>query len=367
MSRRKHLTDPPEVDAITGPDYRTSYSKAYFDYKNFLQTYKNYDKRLKKARTNENEIRHIIDNEYIKLTNAYDPFNAWVLALKKSGVENDYRKAKHIRSDIEEKYNEAKHNYLNSLKILGNTTIDEYENTYVDPSNNGTVDTDYLIKNGIRKSEKAKEVADYFNSYAKSKGIDRIIKNQGKLVSWWSRPTFVKSAKNLKRSLSKYPMTSYGVFDIDKFPTKGVNSSGYGYRTIINENPIYEDKTFPYLFTLPHEMMHTYNGDNIFGPSVYGGQAYGLGHNQNTEPGHDSQLNEKHSDLEALRFMLYEYGIYDSRGTIDATPEDIQKLRDKYPDIRPLKQMDNEKAAWMLNHVAQNNSKKRKHLDTYYA
>ena len=60
--------------------------------------------------------------------------------------------------------------------------------------------------------------------------------------------------------------------------------------------------------------------------------------------------------MQGLRFLLYDEGIYDSRGTKDATPGDIQKLREKYPNLRPLEQMDNKKAAWMINHVVQNDN-----------
>lgn len=52
--------------------------------------------------------------------------------------------------------------------------------------------------------------------------------------------------------------------------------------------------------------------------------------------------------------MLYKEGIYDSRSKEDVTPEQINKLREKYPKLRQLIQMTNDEAAWMLNHVASN-------------
>jgi hypothetical protein len=43
--------------------------------------------------------------------------------------------------------------------------------------------------------------------------------------------------------------------------------------------------------------------------------------------------------------LLYKEGIYDSRSKEDVTPEQINKLREKYPKLRQLIQMTNDEAA----------------------
>jgi hypothetical protein len=65
--------------------------------------------------------------------------------------------------------------------------------------------------------------------------------------------------------------------------------------------------------------------------------------NQNTKKNnHDEYRDEKMADLWGLRYLLYKENIYDSRSDKDITIEEIQKLRDKYPNLRPFQQMDNE-------------------------
>ena len=115
-------------------------------------------------------------------------------------------------------------------------------------------------------------------------------------------------------------------------------------------NALTPDTEFPLPFTVAHEMLHKYN------PTYPGLEMDAIEQNQNTERNsHDELWFEKHSDIEGLRYLLYKEGIYDSRGKKDATAEDIKKLREKYPELRPLLQMDDEKAAWMINHVADAN------------
>lgn len=370
MSKRRHLTDPPGVDAISGPDPQNFYAQKYQNYKNALNNLKYHSNKLHKAYDDEDKYRKLY---YDKAKELY-PTNYYYLTDNQrkqiSKLIPEYATAALNREYEQYNFDEAKRNYYKKARILGQATINKYRNTRYDVLNaTNWGGEDYLAGLGVRESRGAQEVADYFNSYANSPGIDRIIKNQGKQVSWIKRYDYTKSARDLRNNLKTYPMSKAGSFDVDTYAEGGENiykgsaktKTGKTIHVKINQDKPFVDDDYEYWFTLPHELTHDYN-------YTKGGQKASLDKNQNTAPGHDSWDFEKHSDLEALRFMLYKYGIYDSRGTKDATPEDIQKLRDKYPDIRPLKQMDNEKAAWMINNVADNTTnKKKRHLDTYYA
>lgn len=224
----------------------------------------------------------------------------------------------------------------------------------------------YLAESGIRESEGAKSVADFFNSYADSEGFQRIIDNQ---AEWgknrypykrlynpieYGKTGYTSSANQLRKKLLEKPMGTEGVYDMNASGGLGFNTTGPGFHFIINAagNPFVDPhkEEFPYWFELTHEMLHDYN---------FVGLGQGDALNQNTgakNDGHDNLKQEKHSDLEALRFMLFNEGIYDSRGNVDATSEDIKKLRELYPNLRPLEQMSDEQAAWMINHVADTNN-----------
>lgn len=367
MSKRRYLTDPPQTDAISGPDriQKDNYSNKYRTYKKSLLNYKKSIRDWDITRDKESVLRKEAYNRAIEKTGSYGTKRFRQIYDSYPGL-ND---AIYENSKAKDNYDIKQREYDNASKALGQATIDKYRGTKYDVlAADNWGGEKYLASLGVRESRGAQEVADYFNSYANSPGIDRIINNQGKQVSWIRRGDYIRSAKDLKRSIRDYPLSNIGVFDVDRFAEGGINiykgaavsGTGKPLHVIINEDKPFVKDDYEYWFTLPHELMHDYN-------YIEGGQREGLNRNQNTSPGHDSRLNEKHSDLEALRYMLYKYGIYDSRGDKDATPSDIQKLRDKYPDIRPLKQMDNEKAAWMINNVADNTTKKKKHLDIYYA
>ena len=369
MSKRRHLTDPPEVDAISGPDKKhnnNSYVQKYNTYRKALYNYKTSIKNWDIAQDKESSLRKEAYNYAVSRAGSYDNKRYRQIYDSFPGLREAINKNDEARNDYYSKQQE----YDNAAKAIGQATINKYRGTRYDVlASTNWGGEKYLAGLGVRESRGAQEVADYFNSYANSPGIDRIINNQGKQVSWIKRNSYTNSAKSLKENIKRYPLSNVGVFDVDRFAEGGINiykgsdvsGTGKPLHVIINEDKPMVKDDYDYWFIVPHEMMHDYNATS-------GGQAVGLNKNQNTAPGHDSKIYEKHSDLEALRYMLYKYGIYDSRGTKDATPEDIQKLRDKYPDIRPLKQMDNEKAAWMINNVADNSvNKKKRHLDTYYA
>lgn len=220
----------------------------------------------------------------------------------------------------------------------------------------------FLLKRNIRESAESPKVEEYFNSYADSPGFARIRQNQ---KEWWlKRHPYKKiyelgagkamvSTDWLQRALRGLDAT--GTFDYDGYTesSKLMNSVTQPKGVIFIGTK--ETEEFPYIFAVPHEVAHIPNGTG-FATSYGSAQREALDQNTNTEPGHDSEPDEKHSDIEALRYMLYREGIYDSRDDKDATPEDMKKLRELYPNIRPFLQMDDEKAAWMINHVADNNS-----------
>ena len=65
--------------------------------------------------------------------------------------------------------------------------------------------------------------------------------------------------------------------------------------------------------------------------------------------------DEKLADIQGLKYLFYKEGIYDVRKNKDITTQQIQKLRKKYPKLRPFKQMNNKQIQFQLNHVAMNN------------
>ncbi len=258
---------------------------------------------------------------------------------------------------------EARKNFDSAEKMIGEKTLEKYAGTAYDPMYfwDYVADTKdkaekYYKDRAIRESAGAKEVADYFNSYANSPGYQRIRENQRQ---WWinrhpyrkiwqmGTGTAMESTDWLQDKLAG--LSPAGIFDISTYPELSILRSRNGHGTITVGT--FDSKEFPYWFTLPHEMAHISNIGG-FATSTLSAQKEALDQNVNTEPGHDSRPPEKHSDKEALMFLLYKEGIYDSRGEKDCTPDDIAKLRKKYPNLRPLLQMDDEKAAWMINHVA---------------
>ena len=85
-------------------------------------------------------------------------------------------------------------------------------------------------------------------------------------------------------------------------------------------------------------------------------QAEALEMNTNTKKGHDSYEYEKHADNWGLKYLLYKEGIYDARENKDITVDQIKKLRQKYSELRPFKQMTDEQIQFQLNHVASINN-----------
>lgn len=215
------------------------------------------------------------------------------------------------------------------------------------------------------------DVADYFNSYLDSPGFKRIIKNQNE---WWeSRHPYRKYYSNPDLGTQKW-------FNIAKRvePNRYINKMSTVYSESIQDPteqqrfiivgshptpywvlPDYPEKLQHHpIAVLGHEYAHGKAPFSLFGATHFNpksAQAEALDQNTNTKPGHDSRQLEKHADLWGLKYLLYKEGIYDSRSNKDITEEEIQKLRKKYPNLRPLKQMTDKQLMFMLNHVAMNN------------
>lgn len=232
----------------------------------------------------------------------------------------------------------------------------------------------YLVDHDIRLNDEGDAIRKYFADYVKSEGYERIINNQ---YDWWkSRHPYRKwitTKSNISsepgvfgfgKGLGYYVQEDYNnrdknqkIFALTGYPSMSFHSPGVG--TFIYKSPIREDGTqmyderFPGSFVLGHEYAHRF-------PFIYRGNMEALEQNKNTEPGHDSKYEEKQADMWGLKYLLFTEGIYDSRSNKDVTPNQVRKLRKKYPGLRPLKQMDDKKAAWMLNNVTYNKTIKPK-------
>lgn len=335
--------------------------KGKSDYKEKLSKFHVIKSDFENARDEQNRASSSL-NRYIR--EYKNPNGYWYWTTEGKRLQRDRAQADSRLLDARNRLDFAK-------KEIGNATLDEFNNTPYDPMffwDYVAVDKDsakkYYVERGIRESDKAQEVIDFFNSYGSSDGFNRIRENQ---KSWWLKrhpyrkfvpfelKTALRSTNWLQpRMAGLNNGNTAGIFDIDTYTDLSVMRSGNGHGAITVGT--IESPEQPYLFALPHEIAHITNTSG-FATSPGSIQAEALGQNTNTEDGHDSRPSEKHSDIEALRYMLFKEGIYDSREKEDATAEDIKKLREKYPMLRPLLQMDDEQAAWMINHVADANEK----------
>lgn len=322
-------------------------------YQDYLDEYRSAKAALGEAKKNEQAAKTALRDfrqGYTGPDGNWSPYWYWTPEGKRLDAESNI---------ADKKLEEARNAYFSASDNIGNATLEKYRGTSSDPMAfwEGIATTKegaekYFRENAIRESAGAQEVADYFKSYANSPGYARIRNNQ---EQWWKqRHPYKKIYEGTGKAMGYtdslrggIQVSPYGVFDLSVTPqiSKMRTRPKAGMITVGTN----EEKDWPYWFVLPHEMAHI---ANTFGVPYFSAQAEALSRNTNTSPGHDSELEEKHSDKEALMFLLYKEGIYDSRGEKDCTPEDIAKLRKKYPDLRPLQQMDDEKAAWMINHVA---------------
>lgn len=206
------------------------------------------------------------------------------------------------------------------------------------------------------------EIRNYFNSYLDSPGFKRIINNQNK---WWTaRHPYRKWYSNPDRGTEKWFQIARemepNIYTADMYSDQAFVRliDGDRQRTVIIGRR--HNDEFPFNFTLGHEYLHGVNPFNMLGAAGFkrgSAQAEALEMNTNTEKGHDSYQNEKHADNWGLKYLLYKEGIYDARTNKDITIDQIKQLRQKYPELRPFKQMTDEQIQFQLNHVAQNKEK----------
>ncbi len=211
------------------------------------------------------------------------------------------------------------------------------------------------------------EVSDYFNSYLKSKGVERILNNQN---TWWEkrhpyRKWYSNSDKGTREWLDMASKTSPYFYTVDMYTDQSsvYDTPKYKHRIITVGRR--ENKEFPYDFTVGHEYAHGKAPFSLFGPKMFhseSAQKEALDQNINTKKGHDSRQSEKHADNWGLKYLLYKEGIYDSRDDKDITIEQIQQLRQMYPELRPFKQMTDEEIRFQINNVAHNKVNKREKL-----
>ncbi len=247
---------------------------------------------------------------------------------------------------------------LENVDREDNEALNKYKETKYDPlmysgTGNALQGEAYILNDKNIRETSDYDVYDYFKSYVNSEGYNRIMQNQ---ASWWEKRhpyktmfdfgTRLNGAKYLKYKVNH--MDRPKIFELDAEPTESFLQGGNNNIYIgTNVNP-----DWPQANVVAHELAHAYNKWYVSNPEHAQGKA--LNQNKNTQLGHDSKGSEKHSDVWGLKYLLYKEGIYDSRSKEDVTPEQINKLREKYPKLRQLIQMTNDEAAWMLNHVASN-------------
>lgn len=250
---------------------------------------------------------------------------------------------------------------LENVDRENNEALNKYKGTKYDPLEyfgqkfDGDLQGTTFILNDLNLRESNdNETYDYFKSYVNSPGFQRIKSNQSK---WWKERHPYKKLLDFGNHLKGINYLQHKVNNTEKPKMFELDlPKSYGVLTTSNNN-IYIGTIpdeWPSKHTIAHELAHAYNQFDTVYPRFAEGEA--LEQNTNTEPGHDSKNSEKHADVWGLKYLLYKEGIYDSRSNEDVTPEQIKTLREKYPEYRPLLQMSDDQAAWMLNHVASNNN-----------
>lgn len=209
------------------------------------------------------------------------------------------------------------------------------------------------------------EVNNFFNSYINSSGFKRIINNQ---KTWWKkRHPYRKWIKNppVARTIGYYKAAERytpNYYIAKLLPIElSVTKARYDQpnRPVLNYKDILIGQygnEFPFDFTAMHEYSHGKEPYGFWGWWSDEVQKEALDQNKNTKLGHDSKDEEKLADIQGLKYLLYKEGIYDVRKNKDITIPKIQKLRNKYPKLRPFKQMNNKQLQFQLNHVAMNES-----------
>lgn len=247
---------------------------------------------------------------------------------------------------------------------LAEATLDKYPKLpYIGNFTNRGIqgNTQFLIQNHVRPDDNAKDVIDYYNSYLKSEGLERINKNQldSLIDEDLTKFKILREQENLayhRNIRSKYRPK---VFTLTGYPEVSSYSPAYNTGFVYKHENDYDDRKdeHPYITTLAHEIGHHWDIQNTPNRKALDINK-GFKENQ-----HDEYYHERMADLWSLRYLLYNKGIYDSRGKENVTPEQINKLREEYPNIRIFKQMkSNDDVAKMLNLVAYNNTNEKRNI-----
>lgn len=192
-----------------------------------------------------------------------------------------------------------------------------------------------LIDTHLREYDSG--VKNFFKSYIVSPGYAYVIKNQTEYLGKSPQYDLHAIEKELDKSkifyTTEHPEYSFAKpFLHHAFVKTGWDGKG--------------TRKLPIPFVEAHEFAHTV-------PHINYVQEKLVKSNTNAEKGHNSMSHEKHADIWGLKYLLYKEGIHDIRkGPV--TKDRVKELRKRYPEIRPLKQLNDENATWMLNHVAQN-------------
>lgn len=263
---------------------------------------------------------------------------------------------------------------VENINRYNNPTLLKYAGTNVEPI---IRDYRYFAKTpqeaakflAERNITENRDVVDYFNSYVNSEGYKRIQQNQS---DWWKQRHPYKKyidlglhkegAKELKNTVNKVDKNNaIRVFNLDTYSNLSffVPNSGNAYIGNVPTIRRYPNVTYSLepTYVTGHEVAHKYNG-NL--ETLMGAQREALQYKINTkitgnkdaDEHHDNYLDEIHSDVWGLKYLLFKEGIYDSRSNKDITIEEIKKLREKYPNLRPLMQSTDEELVWRLNHIA---------------
>lgn len=278
----------------------------------------------------ELERREKLDEQYSELVKKYEDLT--------KELEDTY-KIKPYTSDVRDKIYKLQDDIDELGQQLGEHTVRKFKRKLfrgIDWTGNPSKDSLFLVDSHIRETP---EVVKYFQSYINSEGFNRILQNQ---KNWYSGKD--SQTDKLQKSYSKSKKNPPKVFTLDMYPEtsfyKPVSHTAFvGDRRQNDVN---------YINALGHEVSH---GMSPY-PIYFAAQDSILKRNTNTDPGHDSRPSEKLADIWGLKYLLYKEGIYDSRENKNITEEQVQKLREKYPNLRQFKQMDNKEIVFQLNHIA---------------
>lgn len=210
-----------------------------------------------------------------------------------------------------------------------------------------------------------KEVMDFFRNYANSKGYERISKNLNKeavLTDWlFQNPN--SSKLNILSRLSNPSFLDPSTYESNSKTLTKVNPKGFGdlgRLSIVGTKPSSKSNNYPIDFIRGHERFHVNDGADNMWRSKYKllDENYIVPKENNPNYEHDSKYNEREADINGLKFLLHKSGIYDVTGEKDMNLEQAKRLREAYPDLRPLQYMNDDQVVKLINTITYNNVNK---------